>query len=130
MMFKKLEDLILHSYQTPIPVDVKIGDRYASIKIYRSGKVYIKWYVPEREFTIDVSGMDTDDMIEKHISKNLIGELKSDTSVVAVLNSKVCTIRKIKNHTILVCYIKARFEFPDEDTMNSTIEAMTKMMVK
>jgi len=129
MKFDNLKDLLLHSYSSPIPIDVKIGNDYAAIKIFRSGQTHVKMYSPEKEFTVDVSGLDLSEVaLEKHISKELSKEMEADSSVVAVLNSKMCTIRKIKNHTVIVFYMKPRFEFLDEKSMHMLIEEETKKL--
>lgn len=132
MEFNNVKDLILHSFQSPIPVDVKIGDEFASMKIYRDGCVNMKKYVPEKVYDIDVSSLgDCSEMtIDNYLSKEVGKTLGQNESVVAVLNSRVCTIRKIGIHTTVIFYIKPKYEFVSGVDVLDVIKKETLLISK
>ena len=123
MKFNNLKDFVLHSFESPIPIDIKLGNDYASVKVSRSGYVHLNKYAPEKNFDIDVSDIAKEDQ-EKHMAAIISKDINISESMVAVVNGKTCTARKINDYTTIIFYIKPRFEFVSEDEMNKSIKEM------
>lgn len=130
MRFNNLRDFILHNYSSQIPVDVKIGDDFATIKVSRGGSIYIKKYVSEKEYDIDISGFEENQEreIEKHMAGIIGKDMEVRNSMVAIVNKKMCTIRKINNYTTIIFTIKSRYDFESEEQMEAAIKEAKKQI--
>lgn len=123
MKFNSLKDFILYNFDSPIPVDVKIGDEFAAVKVGRAGYITTKKYVPTKSYDIDISSVKDKSHreIEKYKASIIGKDLDSGGSMVAVINSKIATVRKINQYTTIVFYLESRFDFDDENDMVQSI---------
>lgn len=129
MKFNNIKDFVLHSFESPIPIDIKLENDYASVKIGRSGYIHLKRYIPEKNFDINVFDIEEENM-EKHMATIIGKDMSIGDSMVAAVNKKICIIRKINGYTTIIFYINPRFEFISEDEMNKSVKDMVQIINK
>lgn len=121
MKFDSVDELVTHSFNNPIPVDVKIGNEFASVKIYKGGGMYVDKYIPEKFFTTD---KDVD--IEKYVSETIPEEFAPNQKIVISVNSSICRVSRVSIHTVLAFVVSPVFEFVSEYEMKKDINKIIK----
>lgn len=123
MEFDNIKNFVLHGISNPAPVDVKIGDEYAYVKINRTGNIHKKRYIPEKSYNIDISNIPEVDR-EKHIVSIVGKDLDNKDHMVAIINGDVYTVRKINNYTIILFHIRPKYKFSSDDEMKEMVDGV------
>lgn len=120
MEFDNIKNFVLHSISNPAPIDVKIGDEYAYIKINRTGNIYKKMYISEKSYDIDISNIPDVDK-EKYITSIISKDLGTKDFMVVTINGDVYTVRKINNYSIILFHICPKYKFSSDKEMSDMV---------